>query len=220
MASVEKRSRDGRVTWQARWRDPAGRQRKRTFTRKTDAERYLATVEADKLRGAYLDPAAGRLTFGDYALEWAAIQHHRPSTVDQVERHLRRQVLPVLGDRPLGAVRPSEVQAFVHGLSESLSPSTVAIVYSRVAAIFAAAVRDRRISSTPCAGVTLPKRARKQVEPLPTEAVHALVDAMTGRYRAVVTLAAGTGLRQGSASASTARTWTSCAGRSRSSSSW
>ena len=33
MASIDKRIRDGHVTWLARWRDPAGRQRKRTFPR-------------------------------------------------------------------------------------------------------------------------------------------------------------------------------------------
>jgi len=44
MASIDKRIRDGQVTWLARWRDPAGRQRKRMFPRKADAERFLTTV--------------------------------------------------------------------------------------------------------------------------------------------------------------------------------
>lgn len=46
--------------WRARYLDPAGRERSQTFARKLDAERFLATVETDKLRGAYLDPQAGR----------------------------------------------------------------------------------------------------------------------------------------------------------------
>lgn len=197
MASVEKRVREGKVTWQARWRDPDGRQRKRSFGRRTDAERFMATVRADVLRGTYIAPDEGRVTFREYAEQWASIQQHRPSTVDSVERHLRRHVLPVLGDRPLGAVRASEVQAFVKGLSDRLAPTTTAVVYSRVAAIFAAAVRDRRIASSPCVGITLPRRPRPKVEPLPTEDVQALVEAVPGRYRALVVLAAGTGLRQG-----------------------
>ena len=40
--------RDGNVTWQVRWRDPDGRQRKQTFVKKSDAARHLATVESDK----------------------------------------------------------------------------------------------------------------------------------------------------------------------------
>jgi integrase len=198
MASTEKRrGRDGKATWQARWRDPDGRQRKRTFARKSDAERFLTGIESDKLRGAYIAPDAGRVTFGECACQWAAIQHHRPMTVDQVERHLRLYILPSLGHRPVAAVRPSEVQALVKGLSERLAPSTVTVVYKRVTAIFAAAVRDRRIAASPCVGITLPRRHKPKVEPLATDAVHALVDAMPGRYKALVMLAAGTGLRQG-----------------------
>lgn len=197
MASVSKRSAGTRADYLVRWRDPDGRQRKKVFTRKGDADRHAATVEADKARGTYVAADLGRMSFAEYAQEWARIQQHRPGTADLVERHLRRHLLPVLGSRPLGAVRPSEVQAFVKGLSEQLSPSTVAVVYSRVAAIFAAAVRDRRIPSTPCVGITLPRRARIRVEPLPTAAVRALAGAVPGRYRALVLLAAGTGLRQG-----------------------
>ncbi|GIH49114.1 hypothetical protein Mro03_42930 [Microbispora rosea subsp. rosea] len=57
MGSVEKRVRDGKVTYLARWRDDARRQRKRSFSRKIDAERFLAQVEADILRGQYVDPS-------------------------------------------------------------------------------------------------------------------------------------------------------------------
>jgi hypothetical protein len=54
-----KGSRHGRG-WRARWRNPAGRQRTKSFARKVDAERFLLGVEDAKLRGAYVDPAAGR----------------------------------------------------------------------------------------------------------------------------------------------------------------
>jgi integrase len=85
----------------------------------------------------------------------------------------------------------------VKHLYETLAPSTVAVVHCWVAVIFAAAVRDRRIATSPCVGTTLPRRHKPKVEPLATDAVHALANAMPGRYRAVVMLAAGTGLRQG-----------------------
>ena len=42
----------GRNRWRARWRDPAGRQRTKSFARKIDAERFLLGVEDAKLRGA------------------------------------------------------------------------------------------------------------------------------------------------------------------------
>lgn len=50
MASIRKRP--GRTKpWEARWRDPDGRDRSASFARKIDAQRFLATVEADQLRG-------------------------------------------------------------------------------------------------------------------------------------------------------------------------
>ncbi len=43
--------------WRARYRDPAGREHARHFSRKVDAERWLVTVESSKMRGDYTDPA-------------------------------------------------------------------------------------------------------------------------------------------------------------------
>jgi hypothetical protein len=42
--------------YRVRYRDPAGRQRSRSFTRKVDAERWLVEVEGAKLTGRYIDP--------------------------------------------------------------------------------------------------------------------------------------------------------------------
>jgi integrase len=183
--------------WQARWRDAAGHQHKKSFDKKGDAERFLAEVTLDLARGSYVDPRAGRTTVRQYGEQWRAAQVHRATTVAQVETHLRRHVYPTFGDRPIGSIRPSEVQAWVRGLEQHLAPSTIAIVYSFVAGIFRAAVRHRLIVASPCVDVRLPKPEPKRVEPLATERVGALIAAMPEQYRALVVLAAGTGLRQG-----------------------
>jgi hypothetical protein len=54
MGHIQKRA-DRR--YRARWLDPDGRERSRTFTRETDAERQLAAVEGAKLSGAYASNA-------------------------------------------------------------------------------------------------------------------------------------------------------------------
>jgi integrase len=82
-------------------------------------------------------------------------------------------------------------------LSESLAPSTVSVAHRIVAGIFRAAVRDRRVSTSPCEGTKLPKREPKRVKPLSTETVAALIAAVPDRYRTLFVLAAGTGMRQG-----------------------
>ncbi len=71
------------------------------------------------------------------------------------------------------------------------------MIHRILAGIVKAAVRDRRIVASPCEGTKLPKVHRQRVEPMTLEAVQALTEAIPERYRALVTLAAGTGLRQG-----------------------
>jgi integrase len=70
-------------------------------------------------------------------------------------------------------------------------------VHGLVAAVFKAAVRDRVMTGSPCEGVKLPKKEPKKIVPLLTDVVRALADAVPELYRALVVLAAGTGLRQG-----------------------
>ena len=76
-------------------------------------------------------------------------------------------------------------------------PATVETRYRVLTALFRAAVADRRIASTPCVGVSLPRKSKPKVIPLETDVVCALEVALPARARAMVTLAAGTGMRQG-----------------------
>jgi hypothetical protein len=65
MAHIQDRpGRDKR--WRVRYRGPDGRERSRSFRRKVDAERFAATVEADKARGSWVDPARGAITFAAF----------------------------------------------------------------------------------------------------------------------------------------------------------
>lgn len=194
MAHIEKR---GPGRWRARYRDPQDRERSQTFARRVDAERFLDTIRGELVAGQYVDPTAGQVTFKEYAERWRALQVHRPTTVAQLDTHLNRHVYPVLGDRPIGSVRRSELQAWVKGRSDVLAPGTVIVIWRWVSSIFRAAVDDGVVRTSPCRGVKLPKRERQQVVPLETETVRALIDAMPDRYRVAVVLAATTGLRQG-----------------------
>lgn len=194
MASIAKRPNGA---WRAKYYDPDGKEHARHFPRKVDAQRWLDGIQGELARGEYVDPGAGKVTFREYAEQWRARQVHRPSTAAQVVTHLERHVYPVVGDRPMGEVRRSELQAWVKGRSEVLAPATVIVIWRWVSTIFRAAVDDGVVRVSPCRGVKLPKRERAQVVPLETEVVQGLVDALPERYRAAVFLAATTGMRQG-----------------------
>lgn len=206
MASISRLTSGKGTRWQARWRAPDGRQRAQRFDRKVDAERFLAQVEASKLKGAYVDPAAGRVLLKPYAEKWLANQvQHRESTRRQVAFQVRRHVIgdevnpghPTFGDRPLNSVLRSDVQSWVAALSHRVAPITARTIYSYLAAIFRAAVSDHLIPGTPCRDIQLPEVLKERVVPLTVAEVNAIAAAMPPRYRALVVVGATTGLRFG-----------------------
>jgi hypothetical protein len=132
MASIE-RYKSNR--WRARYRTPDGKGRSQVFARKLDAQRWLAEVEHSKLAGSYVDPKAGRITFRAYAEAWRTMQPHRDGTTTSVEQQVRRHVYPAIGDRSIGAILPSEIQALVTHMSQSLAASTIAVIYGRTCAV-------------------------------------------------------------------------------------
>jgi len=76
-------------------------------------------------------------------------------------------------------------------------PATIGVAHSIVSSVFRAAIRDRRIVANPCDGSRLPKTETVRVVPPTTAQVQALHDAIAAPYWAMVTLAVGTGTRQG-----------------------
>ena len=194
MASVQKRSNG---TWRARYRDPDGSEHARHFERRADAERWLDAVRGDLVRGSWVDPRAGRETFADYAARWRAAQPHRAGTARLYERTLRLHVLPRLGHRPIASLRRTDVQALVTAMSQDLAPHTVDNAYKLVRAVLAAAVDDGLLATSPARKIARQAVERRDVVPLEADQVYALVAALPDRYRALVLLAVGTGLRQG-----------------------
>jgi integrase len=195
--------------WRARYRDDAGKEHARHFARKVDAQQWLDQVTAAQVRGDYVDPAAGRITVKTYAHRWQAVQVSSEGTARIVDNALRLHLIPALGHRPIGSVRRSDVQGFVKllqakefgrtrgGEARRLSAGHVRHIYDVTAQLFAAAVEDRIIASSPCRKITLPKDDKGEIEPLSVEQVVALVEAFPKRYRAATITLAGSGLRVG-----------------------
>ena len=124
MASIDKRERGGTVTWLARWRDDTGRQRKRSFSRKIDAQRFVTQLEADLLRGQYVDPF-DTTTVLEYAREKnIAMLVNRPlNAMVAPNRMLRLADLP-LEDPPIDIDQYlSKVGALEQEYRTSLAPN-------------------------------------------------------------------------------------------------
>lgn len=163
--------------------------------------RFLAGLQADLLRGTYIDPAQGKITLRSYAEQrWLPAQVHlRPNSAARYAAAVGGHIVPLLGDRPLGALRRPDCTAFVAALAEHLAPSTVHTVYAVLRKLMQSAVEDQLIPANPCSRVPLPRLDKPVVVPLPAAAVSALAAAMPPRYELAVWLAAGAGLREGEA---------------------
>jgi integrase len=194
MASNAKRPDGG---WRARYRDAAGKEHAKHFARKIDAQRWLDEVTAAVVTGQYVDPRAGRVTLRDYATAWASGQVGRDNTARITDNALRVHIFPRLGDRPMHAVRHSDVQALVKACSETLAPGTVRNVYDVLARVFSSAVDDRVVAATPCRRIILPRLEDVEIVPPSVEQVLTLVEVVEPRYRGAVVLLAGSGLRVG-----------------------
>lgn len=193
MGSVRRRP-DG--VWRARYRDPSGRERARHFARKVDAQRFLATVEAAKLHGEYVDPS-DTTTVAEYARRWAAARPHRATTAARVRTQVEQLAASPLGPRRLAAVLPSDVQAWASTLAGKHAPATVALHLKLLRAIYAAAVLDRLVGSSPVVRIALPRADRPRLVPITVDQVRRLADEVPARCRAMVLAQAGLGLRLG-----------------------
>jgi integrase len=202
VASIEKRTgENGKPEYRARWRDAAGKSRRsKWFARKHDADKLRATVEADLHRGSYVD-MSNTTTVVEYAREWVKSRPLRKSSRCVYDTLIRVHLEPTpLGGRPLVKVRPSEIQSWVTGRARTIGPRTVRMHLKTLRSIFATAALDGVIASNPvqpARRLSLPEVPHNPVVPLTVEQVRSLAEATPDRYRAMVIVQAGLGLRQG-----------------------
>jgi integrase len=187
--------------WRARYRDASGREHARHFSTKREGEAWLALEAVSLARGEWVDPRAGRVTFGAYAERWlAARAGWRPSTARAARVRLAR-ILPTFAAVPLARIKPSDVEGWLAGLG--VSPSSAAVTRSLFVRIMDAAVRDRLVAVNPVRSVPAPRFAPRPMRLVTGEQVDALAAAMPAHLSALVSFSADTGLRQGEALAVT-----------------
>ena len=187
-----------RGRWKARYRAPNGRTRSKTWDRKTDAEKWLRAELGRRDRHEWIDPAMSKTTFADWLPRWEATRGNlAASTLAMQASLLKNHVEPWFGNWPLGAVTPTDMQAFVADLgAKGLSASTVRQCYSIAKRVFDTATDAGLIVRTPARGVILPRLPDQEMRFLTRGEVDDLAAAADG-YRALVLTAAYTGARFG-----------------------
>jgi hypothetical protein len=104
--------------------------------------RFLTEMENSKVKGAWTDPALGRVLFREWFAEWQRTTARlRPNTKARDERLFRLHVLPHFGSMPLARVGQRDVRAWVASLTaKGLAASTVQRCYQLLSTVMAAAV--------------------------------------------------------------------------------
>lgn len=186
--------------WRAKWIGPDGKtHRKRGFERKGDAEAWARARELEAQTGLVLgERQPDGVTLGAWSATWFEGLDVRPTSEASYAAAVAR-VLPSLGDRPVAAIRPSEIKTLRRSLSTRYAPNTVDQTLAVLGMVLRAAVHDGLVDRTP-----MPPQsgggAGRVVDPdelLTLEQVRAWGRAMPLVGREMPVFAAATGLRQG-----------------------
>lgn len=196
MASIRK-TESGR--WQARYRDPLGQQRGKTFRTKAEASRFLERTGTSLQRGDWVDPVLGRQTFAEWAHDWQRTAVDlRPTTKDLYGYILRTYLLPTFGPMLMSRIQSLDVRAWLADLSTTeLGTASVNRAFRLMRRIMNVAVQSGVIAKSPCAGVRPPAAPRNEMMFCSAEQVETLADEIDPWYRCLVMTAAYTGLRWG-----------------------
>lgn len=185
-------------SYEARYRDPNGRERSRSFRTKAEARRFLNEVETAKHRGSWIDPAHSKILFASWAEEHAKTRVHlRPATQARAVSLMKTHVLPRFGDSRLGTITQVEVQAWVNSLiGEGLSASTAHGCYRLFSQVMDSAVVANIIPASPCRQIALPRLERVEMRFLNPKELQLLAGACDG-YATLIYAAGYLGLRWG-----------------------
>ena len=115
--------------------------RSKVFTTKVDADRFMRELEAAQARGDWIDPAAGKVTFGSYATSWLGAREKNlsPRTAEVYRSTLKNHLLPTFERTQIGRITLTAVRGWYTTLAakagrtdQGISQATMAKVRARL----------------------------------------------------------------------------------------
>lgn len=191
--------------WQARWRDPDGKQQAASFEKKGDARKHLNKMETSIDEGKYIDPKGAEIRLKKVANSWLAGRKFKnPRTYDQYKSRIKNHIIEPLGEQKLRKIKPSTIVEWINGRREAgLDETTVGLVLANLSAVFEQCIDDELIGRNPCKAKSVkdvkPKRSKKlsKMVPLTGKQVTCVREHLPDRYKAIADVGRALGLRQG-----------------------
>ena len=152
----------GKVSWEARYRDPSGRHRSKSFPRKKAADDFLAKQSVAISSGEWTDPKAGAAALRTLAEAWTA---QATGGTEKVRRQLQHN-LGELTDVPVGKLTPPLIRTWISHLQKGrpwmpgctgMAPATVSTYFAQLKAMLSQVEDDGLISKNPAKKVRVPR---------------------------------------------------------------
>ena len=149
-----------------------------TWANETEAMYHAIQYE----KSGYKPPSKANLRVGDYVDQWLAVADLMPITKKGYKSVLDRFVVPVIGDRELTSLKPSDLVKLIDDLKLSgVKPATLNQVKASLGSMFSKLVSAGQLESNPTHGIKIknnkadisnvlePKEFKEIVDHLPTE---------------------------------------------------
>lgn len=187
------------------------KQCKKTFNKKSDAEKWLADTIAAVNKGTYIEPQ--KQTIGEYLNKWLDTygrQNLAPSTFESYQNIITNHLIPVLGAVPLQKLLPSHLQDYyaqaLRGgrvdnkkkMGRALSPTTVLYHHRVIREALNHAMKSGLLNRNIADMVEPPRKVKKEMQVLQEEDITKLLNLFKEGYLYMpVYLALMTGMRAG-----------------------
>ena len=147
--------------------DDNGKRKVKAFYGKTKGEvrKKLQEFQAERIKGEYQQVV--KRSVQGYMTDWlnnVKYNELKPSAFDRLEQTCMYQVFPFIGSLQMGMVTADDVQSVINQLTaKGYSYSTIKKAYNAINACFTFAYEREAIRKNPCRGISLPKRAEREV---------------------------------------------------------
>lgn len=190
--------------FEVRWRE-GGRNRGRSFDRKSDAETFDQHVRRQKQLGEAIPKRTGGETLDEFFAEWLVGRHSlAPRTVALYEWLYEGHVAEYLGYLPLTACTAERLEEWqAKRLKEGAGVEPIRKAGTMLHGVFKRAKRLRKIKENPVEGMEKPRREKGEINPATPKQVETMRAWFLGRDRlgdaVLISVMAYGGLRVGEA---------------------
>ncbi|MGH3651599.1 tyrosine-type recombinase/integrase [Glutamicibacter sp.] len=183
--------------WQAVWTDNTGKETKRSFDYKDQAQAWIDTRTIDDA----LTPGGTKqpILFEDYfELWWEKQAHQRPNSLRTMGSHCKNWIEPTFKGQYLHQIEQAQVQRAVYEWQEKNALSTTKLMYRYTSQIFGEAVHDKYLKESPCKRIKFMQEELAENLPeftLSPEVFAQFCDLAKPLFKTAALIAAATGLR-------------------------